>query len=211
MQFRPAITTFSDHVVLSYRPGEVPEADSGAAEVVREIEFQAHLEHCQRAVAEIALAALELGLLVRGGLTIGPIFHEHDVDIGPAMLEAYHLESKISAPLGAALDRLLASVDVALVVQRAETPPILLLHSGKSTFLSGNDQPIQSPCLVGLERYDETLCNRRCRFGLHGGVRHCPELQQPQCAAAFVLGCLRAFGGRNRKPERKRSRDNPAR
>jgi len=45
-------------------------------------------------VAQLAMALLDLGVLVRGGVALGPLYHDGSVVFGPAIIEAYHLESR---------------------------------------------------------------------------------------------------------------------
>jgi hypothetical protein len=71
------MTQFSDCVVVSYRCDE----RSAAFDLVSEIGF--------------ALVRLvELGFLVRGGVAVGDLIHTEHYLFGPAMIEAYELESK---------------------------------------------------------------------------------------------------------------------
>jgi class 3 adenylate cyclase len=44
----------------------------------------------------LALMAISHGFLVRGGLTIGSIYHSREIVVGPALTEAYLLESKVA-------------------------------------------------------------------------------------------------------------------
>jgi hypothetical protein len=45
-------------------------------------------------VAQLAMALLDLGVLVRGGITEGSLYHDDTIVFGPALIDAYHLESK---------------------------------------------------------------------------------------------------------------------
>jgi hypothetical protein len=85
---RPAVTTFSDHIVLSYRLDEEPFDAKGGVDLA--------LSMAQRMVARIAVQGLSLGLPIRGGATIGPLYHADSVVFGPAMIEAYRLEANVS-------------------------------------------------------------------------------------------------------------------
>jgi hypothetical protein len=85
---RPAVTTFSDHIVLSYHLESEPFAGTGGVDLA--------LSMAQALVANIAMRCLTLGLLIRGGATIGPLHHAHNVVFGPAMVEAYQLEASVA-------------------------------------------------------------------------------------------------------------------
>lgn len=71
------VTQFSDCIVVSYRCNE----RSAAFDLVNEI-----------GLALIGLVGL--GFLVRGGVAVGDLIHTNDFLFGPAMIEAYQLESK---------------------------------------------------------------------------------------------------------------------
>lgn len=73
------VTQFSDSVVLSYAVDE----ESGAFWMIN----------------EIALTVISLvfrGYLLRGAVTIGPLYHEGRHVVGPAMVAAVEMESKIA-------------------------------------------------------------------------------------------------------------------
>jgi hypothetical protein len=94
---RAEITTFSDHIVVSYprlpKPPEIADylwevVDNGWAGMVR--------EQMQQIVAQFAMAALGVGMLVRGGLSRGKFYHRGRVVVGEAMVDAYRLESEVA-------------------------------------------------------------------------------------------------------------------
>lgn len=70
------ISTFSDNVVFSkfYQPEELWWTLQGAATI------------------QFGLAMI--GFFIRGGVTIGPLHHDHRIVFGPALNRAYELESK---------------------------------------------------------------------------------------------------------------------
>jgi hypothetical protein len=73
------ITTFSDSVVLSYAAGE-----------------QSAVFHL---LSDVAFAVIDLtirGFLVRGAVTFGELLHTRRYLVGPAMVRAYELESRIA-------------------------------------------------------------------------------------------------------------------
>lgn len=71
------ITVFSDSIVISY-PVEIP----GSV-------FSLILD-----VIHIQLDMMSKGILLRGGITVGQLCHKDNIVYGPAMVEAYELESK---------------------------------------------------------------------------------------------------------------------
>lgn len=90
IQIRPTISTFSDHIVISYPLKRIATSlgsdDSQAALHV--------LLGFSEMVESIAAAALSIGFLIRGGATIGNLYHSGGIVFGEAMVEAYHLESR---------------------------------------------------------------------------------------------------------------------
>lgn len=94
---RAEITTFSDHIVVSYpriaKPAEIAGdlwgvLSNGWVGMVR--------QQMQRITAQVAMAGLGVGLLVRGGLSRGKLYHRGRVVVGEAMVDAYQLESKVA-------------------------------------------------------------------------------------------------------------------
>ena len=71
------MTAFSDCVVFS-----VDRMDGSGLMSILEI------------IAQFCARSFALGYLVRGGLTVGPLFHQHSIIFGAAMIEAYELESQ---------------------------------------------------------------------------------------------------------------------
>jgi hypothetical protein len=84
---RPAISTFSDHIVISYPTRDLLAANN---------DFGSGLISAEKLISPLAAAAMRLGLLIRGGATIGPLHHKDGVVVGGAMIEAYRLESGVS-------------------------------------------------------------------------------------------------------------------
>ena len=84
---KPAISTFSDHIVISYPLGPIS-ADGGLEErftpVLIILQFNDLL-------TKIAGAALRIGFLVRGGATIGKLYHAQGVVFGEALVDAYQI------------------------------------------------------------------------------------------------------------------------
>lgn len=66
--------TFSDSIVLS-----------GRGKMVAPLFF---------AVAYLAMALLKDGIYFRGGISVGALYHDESIVFGPALIEAYELESK---------------------------------------------------------------------------------------------------------------------
>ncbi|MDF3033200.1 MAG: hypothetical protein K0R76_154 [Alphaproteobacteria bacterium] len=74
----PQITHFSDSILISVL------SDNNASHVL--------LNYLQG----IVMSLLNLGLLIRGGITLGQLIHRGPMAYGPALNQAYHLESTIA-------------------------------------------------------------------------------------------------------------------
>lgn len=73
------VTQFSDCLVASYRVDE----RSAVFEMIVEVGF---------ALVEL----VEMGFLLRGGISVGKLIHDEDLVFGPALVRAYELESKVA-------------------------------------------------------------------------------------------------------------------
>jgi hypothetical protein len=58
--------------------------------------MSASLSHLCYQIQELAVRLLPSGLLVRGGISKGSLYHENSILFGPAFLEAYRLESTVA-------------------------------------------------------------------------------------------------------------------
>jgi hypothetical protein len=88
IRLRPTITTFSDHIVASYPMSRINfglDEQTTVGMVLGDVILR---------VARIAAAALRYGFLIRGGISRGKLYHSSGVVFGPAMIEAYELESR---------------------------------------------------------------------------------------------------------------------
>jgi hypothetical protein len=92
VELRAAISAFSDHVVISC-PLQRMYIDKGLNE--NTIPYMI-MDHARRFIAEIAAVAFTLGLLVRGGITVGKLYHHEGVVFGQALVDAYRLESAVA-------------------------------------------------------------------------------------------------------------------
>jgi hypothetical protein len=93
----PEITTFSDHIVASYPDVHLaPDLTQAQKEILTSIWMRLFLSEAKRIISGIALQAMRIGLLVRGGITIGKLYHSSGVVFGEAMVDAYNLESRVA-------------------------------------------------------------------------------------------------------------------
>jgi len=96
IKISPELTTFSDLVVVSYRMAALDEVEAHIQTQLDSLWIDMILQEVQRLTGAIARHALEIGLLVRGGLSFGELYHEGPVVIGKAMIDAYQLESHVA-------------------------------------------------------------------------------------------------------------------
>lgn len=90
---KPTISTFSDHIVISYPLRAIKEQIglSTEADASYLVVYQ-----LQQLLGSIAAAAFKIGFLLRGGATIGNLYHSGGVVFGPALVEAFELEQRTS-------------------------------------------------------------------------------------------------------------------
>jgi hypothetical protein len=86
----PETATFSDHIVASYRMNWQED------ERLNEIMVEMYLKVAQDLLISTARRALDIGVLVRGGITIGKLHHSCGVVFGEALVDAYRLESRVA-------------------------------------------------------------------------------------------------------------------
>lgn len=73
------VTVFSDSIVISY-----------------DLSFHNAIDKIIFDIILIQIDLIAMGLLLRGGVTIGDVFHDGGVVLGPAINRAYEIESKLS-------------------------------------------------------------------------------------------------------------------
>lgn len=80
----PVISSFSDHIVLSHPFAE------------KAFDLQGHILDLFQRASWFHHIALERGLLMRGAITIGDLWHEKNIIMGKALVDAVNIEEKIS-------------------------------------------------------------------------------------------------------------------
>lgn len=88
----PALTAFSDNIVVSY-PAQGP---SEYTYLEREWINDVVINEMQRIVYEVSAKAFKINLLVRGGIARGPLYHAGGVVFGRGLIEAYHIERDVA-------------------------------------------------------------------------------------------------------------------
>lgn len=84
---RPAISTFSDHIVISFGMKTLRETVTDTSPI-----WFLVLPQFTQLMSIVASQALRLGFLIRGGATIGKLYHSKGVVFGEALVDAVHLE-----------------------------------------------------------------------------------------------------------------------
>jgi hypothetical protein len=72
-----SVSTFSDNVVISLKPGKI-------------------VASLLLALATMVLATASRGFYIRGGVAVGDIIHDDEIVFGPGLNRAYELESKLA-------------------------------------------------------------------------------------------------------------------
>ena len=85
IKFRPAISAFSDLIVFSFPSDKLDQV--GAGPIVL---------YLAQSVGHIFKQAFDVNCLIRGGIAFGPLYHAGGVVFGPALVQAYELESKFA-------------------------------------------------------------------------------------------------------------------
>jgi hypothetical protein len=105
---KPEISTFSDHVVVSYPE---PDMEDRVADLVKPLWADFICQDCIRVISAIAERALRQGLLLRGGISRGEQYHGNEVVFGEALVDAYRLESELAkGPRIVVSDRILSQL-----------------------------------------------------------------------------------------------------
>jgi hypothetical protein len=94
IRITPETSTFSDHVVITYTAADAGGSGKMLESVWTEIVFM----DCIRILGEVAEGAMNVGLLIRGGLSFGQLYHKDGVVFGEAMIDAYGLENDAVYP-----------------------------------------------------------------------------------------------------------------
>ncbi len=89
---RPAVSTFSDHIVISYPFEQISDGNGSDESRTASYVFYSF----KSLLTEIAREALSIGFLTRGGATIGKLYHSGGVIFGEALVDAYQIESRTS-------------------------------------------------------------------------------------------------------------------
>lgn len=99
IRITPEVTTFSDNIVVSYP--FLGDETSAPHYVPKHLSFEAYWAKfmCQDAIrilSGVAELGLRIGVLVRGGFTLGQLHHDKGVVFGEAMVEASRIERSVA-------------------------------------------------------------------------------------------------------------------
>jgi hypothetical protein len=91
----PEVTAFSDNIVVSYPTPEDDGAFLGvpARHALRTLWAKFMCQDAIRILSGVAEMGLRIGVLIRGGFTLGQLHHDNGVVFGAGMVEAHRLES----------------------------------------------------------------------------------------------------------------------
>jgi hypothetical protein len=88
----PSVTAFSDNIVISYK---LNQPDLSLPPVQRALKSFL-IYRASAIVSQVAYKAILRGFLIRGGMSIGKLYHNDGIVFGNAMVEAYMIESTLS-------------------------------------------------------------------------------------------------------------------
>lgn len=93
------VTSFSDNIVISSNLKDYTRKIKygNKIEEIKESPIK-FVEHIFIKIISVYWRALHLGLLFRGGITIGKLYHKNRVVVGEALVNSYELETKTSMP-----------------------------------------------------------------------------------------------------------------
>lgn len=86
IKIRPAVSAFSDNVIISYPVNEMKKVGQASMMPL----------YLRDVIASIARIALPHRFLLRGGITIAPLYHDKGVVFGKGLIDAYKLESRVA-------------------------------------------------------------------------------------------------------------------
>ncbi len=87
--YRPAISSFSDHVVVS-APLILGQTKGNKRHITAILFFMI------RILQKFAYDALSKGFLIRGGISLGPLVHDEHIVFGKALVNAVRIEESVS-------------------------------------------------------------------------------------------------------------------
>lgn len=90
----PEVTTFSDSIVVSYKG--IKEGDH--LELLESFWTEVVCKDSNRILAAVAENGLQIGLLLRGGMAFGELYHQSGVVFGEALVNAVNLEKSAEVP-----------------------------------------------------------------------------------------------------------------
>jgi hypothetical protein len=88
----PAISSFSDNIVVSYPFSHILDFVDDESEIALALTFQ----NLRYIIGYIAAEAFLLGFLIRGGIALGGLYHSSGIVFGEALIEAYRVEREVA-------------------------------------------------------------------------------------------------------------------
>lgn len=96
---RAEVTSFSDNIVISCSLKPIISKFRLGNEIVNTEESPRYfIDHLFIKIISVYWKALQLGLLFRGGITVGKLYHKNRVVVGEALINSYQLETETSYP-----------------------------------------------------------------------------------------------------------------
>lgn len=92
------VTSFSDNIVISANIPLIDPDSPPNSFTEKELNSIKYMEHIFIKIISVYWRALQLGLLFRGGITVGNLYHKNGVVVGEALINSYELETNTSYP-----------------------------------------------------------------------------------------------------------------
>jgi len=166
----PAISTFSDHVVISF--------NLDALRKETESPYRAVISTSKLLIGGLAYRAFAAGFLIRGGATLDSLFHEQGVVAGKGLIEAYRLERSTIYPRIAVSPKLYQALPAHTIspihedrygVKHFDYMEQMLLHAGGLGGGAARQKWYDSACRLAtenIENFKETGdANRMEKWG----------------------------------------------
>lgn len=94
----PAASVFSDHIAISYPLGKAP-FDIDYQPEHKSFYIEGQLSHLNGYIGQIATHLLEIGYLMRGGVSIGRAYHQEDIIFGEAVVATADMDKSGQPPI----------------------------------------------------------------------------------------------------------------
>ena len=138
---QPAITVFSDSVVMSYQ-------------VLNDKDVIVAMTILSKIISSLADFALNYDFLIRGGISIGQMYHKDGIVVGNALIEAYKLENEL-----AVYPRVILSADLCNLIDNKlqDFDGLFILNYIQHMLFAGEYLPLNQRIKNNYVRHEEII------------------------------------------------------